>query len=91
MGGVPIAQIEQFITRHLPEHDAAGPTRQVASRTHDAIGTVLDIAHHLHPAADLTNLERLLHVQLEFGVPPELVRSPPRPGTTSDARTTSHS
>ncbi len=41
MGGVHIADIERLITRHLPTHDAAGRARNVASRTHDVIASVI--------------------------------------------------
>jgi helicase len=73
MHAVPIARIEQLLTQHLPTHDAAGPIRQTASRTHDVITTVIDIAHHLHPEADLTHLSGLLPTQLELGIPPDLI------------------
>jgi helicase len=73
MGGVPVAQIEQLITQHLPTRDAAGAVRQVASRTHDIIGTIIAIAHHLHPTADLIHLAEFLPIQLELGIPPDLI------------------
>jgi hypothetical protein len=72
MGGVPIAQIEALLTRHLPSRDAAGPIRQAARRTRDVIGTVVDIARFFHPTADLERLAELLPAQLELGVPLEL-------------------
>ncbi|MFL6125418.1 DEAD/DEAH box helicase [Actinophytocola sp.] len=73
MGGVPLAQIEALLTRHVPARDAAGAIRQTVSRTRDVITTVLEIAQHLHPSADLTHLAGQLPVQLELGVPADLV------------------
>jgi hypothetical protein len=73
MHGVPIGRIEQLVTKHLPTQDAAGPVRQIASRTHDVITTVIDIADNLHPTADLAGLADLLPAQLELGIPPDLL------------------
>src|SRR6266511_1010664 len=73
MGGVPINSIEALLMKHLPGNDAVGPARAAASRTHDVIGTVIDIARLLHPAANLDELARLLPAQLELGIPPEMV------------------
>jgi hypothetical protein len=74
--------VERLITRHLPTHDAAGPARNVASRSHDVISTVIDIAHHLHPTADLTRLGHHLPVQLELGIPPGLIPLATHAGST---------
>jgi replicative superfamily II helicase len=73
MGGLPVAQIERNIMIHLPGNDAAGPVRATASRMLDVIPTVIEIARHLHPDAALDELARLLPVQLEHGVPSEVV------------------
>lgn len=73
MAGVPISQIETLLTRHLPNHDAAGAVRQIAGRTRDVIETVIEIAQHVHPEADITPLAQKLPVQLELGVPGDLV------------------
>lgn len=82
MGGVHIADIERLITRHLPTHDAAGPARNVASRTHDVISTVIDIAHHLHPTTDLAHLTHHLPAQLELGIPLGLIPLATHAGNT---------
>jgi helicase len=73
MGGVPVGQVERLLTRHLPGNDAAGPVRAAASRTRDVIGTVIDIARYLHPTVQLDDLAGLLPVQLELGIPADLV------------------
>lgn len=59
--------------KHLPGNDAAGSARAVAARTQDVIGAVIEIARCLHPDAELDQLARLLPVQLELGIPIELV------------------
>ncbi|WP_328848535.1 DEAD/DEAH box helicase [Micromonospora zamorensis] len=73
MGGVPIGPIERRLMVHMPRKDAAGVARAAADRTQSVVGTVIDIARCLHPDARLDDLARLLPVQLEFGIPPELV------------------
>jgi helicase len=73
MAGVPAAQLEATLMQHQRENDAIGPTRAIAARTRDVIGTVIDIAREIHPDADLEDLARLLPVQLELGIPREMV------------------
>ncbi|MFE9187767.1 DEAD/DEAH box helicase [Micromonospora haikouensis] len=73
MGGVPIAQIETLLMRHLPGNDAAGPARNAADRTQSLIAAVIEIARCLHPSADLDQLAQSLPIQLEIGIPVELV------------------
>jgi hypothetical protein len=73
MGGVPIGQIEMLLMRHLPGNDAAGSTRAAADRTQSLISATIEIARCLHPAAQLDQLAQLLPVQLEFGIPADLV------------------
>jgi ATP-dependent DNA helicase len=48
------------------------------------VGTVIDIARCLHPDARLDDLARVLPVQLEFGIPPELVCLAQRAGAALD-------
>ncbi|WP_433221454.1 DEAD/DEAH box helicase [Dactylosporangium sp. CS-047395] len=73
MAGLPVGRIEQQLMIHMPSKDAAGVARASADRTQSVVGTVIDIARCLHPEADLDDLARLLPVQLEFGIPAELV------------------
>jgi hypothetical protein len=73
MAGLPIGRIEHQLMLHMPSKDAAGAARASADRTQSVVSTVIDIARCLHPEADLDDLGRLLPVQLEFGVPAELV------------------
>jgi helicase len=80
MAGVPVGRIEQQLMRHLPSKDAAGVTRASADRTQSVVGTVIDIARCLHPGSRLDDLAQLLPVQLEFGIPAELVPLAQRAG-----------
>ncbi|GAA1807934.1 DEAD/DEAH box helicase [Actinomadura chokoriensis] len=80
MGGVPIGHIERQLMVHMPRKDAAGVTRASADRTQSVVGTVIDIARCLHSDTRLDDLARLLPVQLEFGVPAELVALAQRAG-----------
>ncbi len=73
MAGIPVGRIEQQLMLHMPDKDAAGVTRASADRTQSVVGTVIDIARCLHPGARLDELASLLPVQLEFGIPAELV------------------
>jgi hypothetical protein len=73
MGGVAIGQIESLLMQHLPGNDAAGSARSAADRTQSLIGAIVEIARCLHPTADLDQLAQLLPVQLEIGVPADLV------------------
>ncbi|MFG1879306.1 DEAD/DEAH box helicase [Sphaerisporangium sp. NPDC049003] len=84
MGGVPIGHIERQLMVHMPRKDAAGVTRASADRTQSVVGTVIDIARCLHPEACLDDLARLLPVQLEFGIPAELVPLAQRAGAALD-------
>ncbi|ROO60362.1 replicative superfamily II helicase [Micromonospora sp. Llam0] len=84
MAGVPIGRIEQQLMVHMPSKDAAGATRASADRTQSVVGTVIDIARCLHPDAHLDDLARVLPVQLEFGIPPELVSLAQRAGAALD-------
>lgn len=73
MGGVPAAQFEPALMRHMKDRDAVGPVRAVASRVRDVIDTVIGIAQETHPEADLGRLAELLPVQLELGIPADAV------------------
>lgn len=80
MAGIPVGRIEQQLMRHMPSKDAAGAARASADRTQSVVGTLIDIARCLHPDARLDDLARLLPVQLEFGIPAELVPLAQRAG-----------
>jgi helicase len=73
MNGTPAAQFEPLIMQHLPGRDAVGPVRALTSRTRDVIDTVIAIAQEIHPNTDLDKLADVLPVQLELGVPLEVV------------------
>jgi replicative superfamily II helicase len=95
MAGVPVSSIELQLTQHMRYKDAAGAARASADRTQSVVGTVIDIARCLHPDALLDDLARLLPVQLEFGIPPDLVPLAQRAGAalnrTDYLRLASHS
>jgi helicase len=67
--GVPLGKIEQFVMQHYFDRNASGPIGSVVSRTHDVVGAVLAMAAEIHPTGNITNLIRLLPVQLEIGIP----------------------
>src|SRR5688572_3829053 len=73
MRGVPAADLEPALMRHMPGRDAVGPVRAVTSRTRDVMDTVVAIAREVHPEAELDALGRMLPVQLELGVPADVV------------------
>ncbi len=82
MAGLPISQIEINLMRHMPNKDAAGAARAAADRTQSIVATIVQIARCLHPDVQLDELARLLPVQLEFGVPAELVPLAQHAGTS---------
>jgi hypothetical protein len=71
--GVPAASFEPALMKHMKDRDAIGPVRAVTSRTRDVIDTVIAIAREAHPEAELDALAELLPVQLELGVPANIV------------------
>jgi replicative superfamily II helicase len=73
MDGARRTDIDQAMTRHLPSRDGAAYARDAAARTRDVIDVVLTIAQLRHPTADLSHLSETLPVQLELGVPEEVV------------------
>jgi replicative superfamily II helicase len=84
MAGVAISQIVVNLTRHLGYKDAAGAARAAADRTQGIVPTIIEIARCLHPVAQLDELARLLPVQLEFGIPAELVPLAQHAGNSLD-------
>jgi helicase len=69
--GQPIAEIEQVLSLYLRPQAGIrdpGPISYAAQRTADVIQPVIDIARHLHPAADLSGLTEDLPWQLSAGV-----------------------
>lgn len=71
--GIPAASFEPALMKHMKDRDAIGPVRAVTSRTRDVIDTVIAIAREAHPEAELDALAELLPVQLELGVPANIV------------------
>lgn len=73
MNGTPSAQLERIVMQHWKDKDSIGPIRAVASRTQDVVGVIIDMAMVIHPTADLGRLAELVPVQLELGIPADLV------------------
>jgi ATP-dependent DNA helicase len=74
--GRKLANIERRVTRFLytPNGRAdGGPIRQAAQRVAHMIESIIQIAVHLHPDANLVDLAETLPVQLEIGIVKELV------------------
>ncbi|AIG77360.1 Hypothetical protein AJAP_22525 [Amycolatopsis japonica] len=74
--GRPISKIETALTLHLRPQAGIrdpGPIAHAAQRTADVIRAVVDIARHLHPESDLTDLAELLPWQLSLGIVKGLV------------------
>jgi hypothetical protein len=71
---MPINQIERIVTQFGGGFDgAAGPVKNLKSRTVDLLPTTARVAELLYPDLDLSErLDRLL-IRLELGVPPEIV------------------
>ncbi len=73
--GIRVADIERVIgdSRRRTRSAVPGPVQQTVRRAADVIGTVIDIAAHLHPSADLDDLADTLPIQLELGIVAGLV------------------
>ena len=76
--GVELDQLEKSLLRHLPESNAAGAIRSVAERTRDVVGVVSRVAEIMNPgeAEEANRLGELVDgitIQLELGIPPEVV------------------
>lgn len=76
--GVDLSGIEASLLQHMRDDNASGPVRAVADRTRDLLGIVATIAEIIAAGSsdDVERLGRLvddLAVQLELGVPPEIV------------------
>ena len=73
--GTDLLSIEAALLQHMPRDDAAGAIRAVADRTRDLITTSIRVAEIVSGENDTKLAETVerLSVQLEFGVPEELV------------------
>lgn len=67
----PFADIERELLQHTPENSAAGPIRQVASRTRDVIGIVANICNFYGKSLPDDETVDDLGLQLELGLPRE--------------------
>ena len=68
----PLNGIEENLMRHCRDASAAGPVRQIASRTRDLIDAVATVAL-FRAGVDCMKMADELSIRLEFGVPAPLV------------------
>lgn len=69
--GEPITKIEEALSLYLRPQAGVrepGPIAYAAQRTADVIRPVIEIARHLHPDADLSELAEVLPWQLSAGI-----------------------
>ncbi|MFK4102102.1 hypothetical protein ACI2L1_18890 [Streptomyces sp. NPDC019531] len=73
--GVKLGNIERAISdqQTLTRRESPGPVQHAAQRTADVLATVVEIAFHVHPTADLGILPDVLPAQLELGIVAGLV------------------
>jgi replicative superfamily II helicase len=69
----PMSDIEQILMQHLPNRSAAGNIRAVASRTRDVIDAVIQVATFNGLTTSTGANSEALGLQLEFGIPEEMV------------------
>jgi len=79
---MPIANIEAVLTQFGGKPDgAAGPIRNITSRTYDLLPTVARVAEIIHSELNLTQKCKQLLTRLEVGVPSVAVELASRVGT----------
>ncbi|MEU6354951.1 DEAD/DEAH box helicase [Streptomyces sp. NPDC047072] len=73
--GVKLGDIERAISdqQTLTRRESPGPVQHAAQRAADVLATVVEIAFHVHPSADLGVLPDVLPAQLELGIVAGLV------------------
>lgn len=73
--GIRLAVIERTIgdRAQATRRDAPGPVQHAVQRATDVIRTVIEIAYHVQPSADLGSLPDVLPHQLELGIVAGLV------------------
>ncbi|MGW7537166.1 DEAD/DEAH box helicase [Amycolatopsis sp. NPDC054798] len=74
--GMPLADIEEQLARHLPRDYRARaiiPVRRAVNRTADVVDAIFDIARFVHPSAEFGSLAASLPQQLALGVRTGLV------------------
>lgn len=68
-----LEDIEQYLTRHLPDRNMAGAIRSLATRTQDLLPAVMEILHALEPQHDYSAEVGKLLIRLELGIPGDTV------------------
>lgn len=71
IAGTPMADAERQLMQHVPENSAAGPIRNIASRTRDVLHGVATVAI-LRADIDCADIADELAIRLEFGIPTAL-------------------
>ncbi|MFJ3192928.1 DEAD/DEAH box helicase [Streptomyces griseoviridis] len=73
--GLGLADIERVISDpgKATRSESPGPVQHAVQRAADVIATVIEIAYHVHPDADLGHLADVLPAQLQLGVVEGLV------------------
>ncbi|MGA4838887.1 DEAD/DEAH box helicase [Streptomyces sp. G45] len=73
--GIRLAEIERAISdpSKRTRTDSPGPVQHAVQRAADVMATVIEIAFHVHPTADLGSLPDTLPAQLELGIVEGLV------------------
>ncbi|TIR50589.1 MAG: DEAD/DEAH box helicase [Mesorhizobium sp.] len=70
VSGQEIGEIERLMAKHGGPFDgAAGPVRNVASRTSDLLGIAARVAELLHPELQLSERVERLNLRLTLGIP----------------------
>ena len=69
---VPIAESERQLMQHVQDNSAAGPIRNVASRTRDVLDAVTTVAV-LRAGIECADVADDLAIRLEFGLPDAMV------------------
>jgi helicase len=77
-----LAEMEEILTKHGGKwNGVAGPVRNVSSRTHDLLNTVVRVAEILHTDLDLMEESARLFTRLEVGVPASIIDLATRTGS----------
>lgn len=82
MSDMSLAEIEQTLTRHVRETDAAGDLRSVVSRTLDLLPTTMAVAQIVHPDLALGDGEVDGMTRLQLGIPASVAPLARLAGTT---------
>ena len=74
ISATPMKDAERELLQHVPERSASGAIRAIAGRTRDVLGAVSTVAR-VRANVDCSDIADVLAIQLEFGVPSEMVEA----------------